>query len=186
MRRALLGIVAGTAMALGSTAANASISLITCDPSLSNCSVDNTLAPTQSTLAWDDSSVTSPTFTATIDFANTLAGNYWLSLTTSTPGLLFTALTVTPITGSGSITYVGGPTSSISLLPGYLGIGSYHLSFSGQSPELGRVTFEGRLDAGALATARRNLGGDGVVMTGRLRVGGQTFDGVRMTWWMGD
>lgn len=174
MRRALLGIVAGTAMALGSTAANASISLITCDPSLSNCSVDNTLAPTQSTLAWDDSSVTSPTFTATIDFANTLAGNYWLSLTTSTPGLLFTALTVTPITGSGSITYVGGPTSSISLLPGYLGIGSYHLSFSGQSPnggaESGNLTFRVAVpEPSTWAMMLLGFGAIGLSMRGRRR-----------------
>ena len=72
------------------------------------------------------------------------------------------------------------------VLPDSYAVSDAAVSFSGQSPELGRVTFEGRLDAGALATARRNLGGDGVVMTGRLRLGGQTVDGVRMTWWMGD
>ena len=58
--------------------------------------------------------------------------------------------------------------------------------FEGQSPELGRVRFEGRLDQGALATARRNLGGDGVVLTGTLTAAGQTVRGVRLTWWMGD
>src|SRR5207253_10544539 len=126
MRKLVLGVVGATAIALASTAANASITVITCDPSLDNCTANNALAPAQSTLAWDDASVTSPTFTATIDFSNTLAGNYWLSLTTSTPGLLFTALTVTPITGTGSITYVGGPTHSITLLPGRLGVGRYH------------------------------------------------------------
>ena len=78
------------------------------------------------------------------------------------------------------------PSVTARVLPTAYAVSDTAVSFSGQSPELGRVTFEGRLDAGALATARRNLGGDGVVMTGRLRVGGQTFDGVRMTWWMGD
>jgi len=58
--------------------------------------------------------------------------------------------------------------------------------FEGESPELGRVTFEGRLDQGALATARRNLGGDGVVLTGSLTAGGQTVRDVRLMWWMGD
>lgn len=72
------------------------------------------------------------------------------------------------------------------VLPIAYAVSDTAVSFSGRSPELGRVTFEGRLDPGALATARRNLGGDGVVMTGRLRVGGQTIEGVRMTWWMGD
>ncbi|MFN3930915.1 MAG: hypothetical protein ACK4JY_04120 [Brevundimonas sp.] len=58
--------------------------------------------------------------------------------------------------------------------------------FEGRSPELGRVVFDGRLDQGALATARRNLGGDGVVLTGALTAGGQTARDVRLTWWMGD
>ena len=81
-----------------------------------------------------------------------------------------------------------GETRSVTarVLPTSYAVSDTAVSFSGQSPELGRVTFEGRLDPGALATARRNLGGDGVVMSGRLRVGGQTVDGVRMTWWMGD
>ena len=58
--------------------------------------------------------------------------------------------------------------------------------FEGRSAELGRVTFEGRLDAGALATARRNLGDDAVVLTGTLVAGGQTVRNVRLRWWMGD
>ena len=60
------------------------------------------------------------------------------------------------------------------------------IRFEGESPELGRVRFDGRLDQGALATARRNLGGDGVVLTGNLTAAGQTVRGVRLTWWMGD
>jgi hypothetical protein len=60
------------------------------------------------------------------------------------------------------------------------------VTFEGRSPELGRVVFEGRLDPEALATARRNLGGDGVVMTGTLTAGGQTLRDVRLRWWMGD
>lgn len=60
------------------------------------------------------------------------------------------------------------------------------VSFEGRSPELGRVAFDGRLDPDALATAKRNLGDDGVVMTGTLTAGGQTVRGVRLRWWMGD
>jgi hypothetical protein len=167
-------MLGGTALALGSTAANASIAVVSCDLSLDNCTANNTLAPAQSTLAWDDSSVTSPTFTATIDFSNTLAGNYWLSLTTSTPDLLFTALTVTPITGSGSITYAGGPTSSITLLPGSLGVGSYHLTFSGNSPsggaESGNLTFRLAVPEPATwALMLLGFGGIGMAMRRRRR-----------------
>ncbi|HYC73717.1 hypothetical protein [Brevundimonas sp.] len=60
------------------------------------------------------------------------------------------------------------------------------VSFEGQSPELGRVRFDGRLDPDALATSKRNLGGDGVVLIGALTAGGETARNVRMRWWMGD
>lgn len=60
------------------------------------------------------------------------------------------------------------------------------VSFDGQSQELGAVAFVGRLDTEALATSKRNLGGDGVVLTGTLTAGGQTVRNVRMRWWMGD
>ena len=144
MRKLVIGVVGATTLAL-SSAANATITLDSCDSSLDSCTANNTLAPAQSTFAWHDASVTSPTFSANIDFTNDLAGDYWVSLTTSTPDLLFTALTVTPITGSGSITYAGPPTAAITLLPGSLGAGSYRLSFSGNSPfggtESGNLTF---------------------------------------------
>ena len=58
--------------------------------------------------------------------------------------------------------------------------------FEGRSPELGVVSFEGRLDPGALATSRRNLGDEGVVVTGTLTAGGETVRDVRLRWWMGD
>ena len=173
MRRMVLGMVGAATLALGS-AANASITVLTCDASLDNCTANNTLAPAQSTIAWDDASVTSPTFTATIDFNNTLAGNYWLSLTTSTPDLFFTALTVTPITGSGTITYVGGPTHAITLLPGSLGAGSYHLTFSGNSPsggsESGNLTFRLAVpEPGTWALMLLGFGGIGLAMRRRRR-----------------
>jgi hypothetical protein len=132
MRGALLGIFAGTALALGSTSANATISVITCDPTISGgCTAANPAAPAPATISWSDADVGSSPFTGFVDFANTLAGNYFVSLTTADPNVFFTALTITPISGSGSITYGGGPTHAISLLPGSLGIGSYHLSFGG-------------------------------------------------------
>lgn len=59
--------------------------------------------------------------------------------------------------------------------------------FEGRSDDLGRVTFEGRLDQGQLAMARRNLGAsEQAALTGTLKVGSRTFDGVSMRWWAGD
>ena len=51
---------------------------------------------------------------------------------------------------------------------------------------LGAVSFDGRLDQGALSTARRNLGDKGVVLKGTLKVGNRTFNNVSMRWWAGD
>lgn len=72
------------------------------------------------------------------------------------------------------------------VLPTRYAVTDTAVTFEGRSPELGQVTFEGQLDQGALATSKRNLGGDGVVLTGTLTAGGQTVRNVRLTWWMGD
>lgn len=59
--------------------------------------------------------------------------------------------------------------------------------FSGAHPAVGPVTFEGDLDAGALAQSQRSLGGDGApVLTGTLRVAGQTFETQSFSWRSGD
>ena len=58
--------------------------------------------------------------------------------------------------------------------------------FEAHSRELGAVSFDGKLDQGALATARRNLGDKGVVLKGTLKVGNRTFNNVSMRWWAGD
>jgi hypothetical protein len=60
------------------------------------------------------------------------------------------------------------------------------IEFEGTSPDTGEVRFEGRIDQGALATARRNLGDEGVVVTGTLTVGNQSVRDVKLRWWIGD
>ncbi len=60
------------------------------------------------------------------------------------------------------------------------------IRFEGRSAELGEVRFEGVLDPGALATARRNLGDEGVVISGRLTVGDAAARTVQLRWWAGD
>lgn len=72
------------------------------------------------------------------------------------------------------------------VLPTAYSVNDAEIRFEGRSPELGVVMFSGRLDQGALATARRNLGDEGVVLTGSLKVGDNPAQAVRLRWWMGD
>ena len=72
------------------------------------------------------------------------------------------------------------------VLPTRYAVSDDRIEFEGTSPETGPVRFEGRIDQGALATSRRNLGDEGVVVTGTLTAAGQTVRDVRLRWWMGD
>lgn len=72
------------------------------------------------------------------------------------------------------------------VLPAAYSVTDTSLSFEGRSPELGRVRFEGTLDPAALATSRRNLGDEGVVVTGQLTVGDAPAQTVQLRWWAGD
>ncbi len=72
------------------------------------------------------------------------------------------------------------------LIPTAYDVTENRVRFEATSRELGAVLFDGRLDQDALAKARRNLGDQGVVLKGTLKVGGRTFDGVSMRWWAGD
>ena len=90
--------------------------------------------------------------------------------------------------GNGPVTIQFGGARGVStrVQPTRYSVTDTRLAFEGRSPELGIVSFDGRLDPGALATAKRNLGRDGVVVTGTLTAGGQTARNVRLTWGMGD
>ncbi|MGV8929783.1 MAG: hypothetical protein ACOH1E_08515 [Brevundimonas sp.] len=81
-----------------------------------------------------------------------------------------------------------GETHSITarVLPTRYSVTDTRIRFEGRSTELGPVNFEGVLDPGALATARRNLGDEGVVLTGTLKVGDAPARTVQLRWWGGD
>lgn len=72
------------------------------------------------------------------------------------------------------------------VLPTAYEVTDSRIRFEGRSTELGPVRFEGVLDPGALATARRNLGDEGVVVRGELKVGDAPTQRVQMRWWGGD
>lgn len=75
---------------------------------------------------------------------------------------------------------------TVRVLPTAYSVTDTGVSFEGRSPELGVVRFEGALDPGALATSRRNLGDEGVVVTGTLTVGDAPARSVQLRWWGGD
>lgn len=72
------------------------------------------------------------------------------------------------------------------VLPAAYSVTDTRITFEGRSPELGAVRFDGVLDPEGLATARRNLGDEGVVITGRLTVGKAPARDVQLRWWGGD
>ena len=180
MRKLVLGLLGASALALGSTAANASLTVIACDPSLDNgCSQDNSLAPAQSTISWSDSNVGASPFSAVIDFNNTLGGNYFASLTTASPNVYFTSLTIYALiggvpTGPAVMQYSGGPTHAITLLPASFGAGNYRLTFggttSGGGGEAGTLSFFAAVpEPGTWALMLLGFGGIGMAMRRRRR-----------------
>lgn len=72
------------------------------------------------------------------------------------------------------------------VLPTTYSVTDTAVSFTGASPELGEVKFEGVLNPDALATSRRNLGEEGAVLTGSLTANGIAVGMVNMRWWAGD
>jgi len=74
----------------------------------------------------------------------------------------------------------------VRVLPVSYAVTDTGIQFVGTSPEMGAVTFAGRLNPDALATAKRNLGDEGAVMTGTLTAGGQTLAGQAFRWFGGD
>lgn len=73
------------------------------------------------------------------------------------------------------------------LLPESYSVSDGRIRMTGTNSNGDRVTFDGQLNAGTLATARRNLGGsEEPAITATLRVGDQTFSGVKLNWYGGD
>ena len=180
MRGAVLGFLGATALAFGATAANATITVTACDGSLDNgCTTDNSLAPAQSSISWSDSDVGASPFSAVIDFNNTLGGDYYASLTTASPNVYFTTLTIYALVGGvqmgpALMQYSGGPTHAITLLPASFGAGDYRLSFggttSGGGGEAGTLSFFAAVpEPGTWALMLLGFGGIGMAMRRRRR-----------------
>ena len=84
---------------------------------------------------------------------------------------------------------MGGETHTVTVrvLPTRYAVTEKGLSFAGQDPRLGEVTFAGAWDMAAIKAAQAgNAASDSPVLTGRLTAGGKTFERVQFTWFGGD
>ena len=73
------------------------------------------------------------------------------------------------------------------VLPDSYSVSDGQVRMAGRSSRSGAVSFSGRLDKGALAMARRNLGeAEAPAMTGSITVGGATRSGLKLNWYGGD
>jgi len=176
MRKMFLGVLGATALALCSTAANASISINGCSASLDSCTVDNSLAPAKSSIAWSDAGPLTTPFSASIDFTNSLAGNYLISLNTADPVTWFDTLTITPFGGGPNVlTYSGPSFQSITFLPASFGSGRYVFTFNGHTTgpggnESGTLSFTQAVPEPATwALMLLGFGGIGMAMRRRRR-----------------
>jgi len=75
---------------------------------------------------------------------------------------------------------------TVRVLPTAYSVSDDTVRFSGTSEELGPVSLALRLDPDALATARRNLGDEAPVLSGRMTIGGRAFGDARFRWYGGD
>lgn len=90
------------------------------------------------------------------------------------------------MTGPPVATEAGERRRRLRLLPAAYAVTDQSVRFAALSGGLGAVSFEGRLDQDALSHARRNLGEEGPVLKGTLKVGNRTFEGLSLRWWAGD
>ncbi|MBU1345941.1 MAG: hypothetical protein KKA16_03200 [Alphaproteobacteria bacterium] len=76
---------------------------------------------------------------------------------------------------------------TVRVLPDRYAVSDGRVSMRGTAPGVGEVSVDLRLDKGALATARRNLGGsEDAALTGSVRIGGRSVTGVKLSWYGGD
>lgn len=73
------------------------------------------------------------------------------------------------------------------VLPESYSVSDGRIRMTGVSSNGDRVAFDGQLNAGTLATARRNLGGsEEPAITATIRIGDQSYSGVKLNWYGGD
>jgi hypothetical protein len=73
------------------------------------------------------------------------------------------------------------------VLPDSYAVSDGRIRMSGTSADGVRISVDGQMNTGALATARRNLGGgEAAAVTAVVRIGDQSYSGVKLNWTGGD
>jgi len=80
---------------------------------------------------------------------------------------------------------LAAPQGVIRVLPDAYVVTDDRIQMSGSAPGMGPVELSTRIDQGALATARRNLGDQTPVVTGTVSVSGRRTP-FTLSWWGGD
>lgn len=78
-----------------------------------------------------------------------------------------------------------GPQGEATVLPDAYVVTEDRVQMRGSAPGVGPVELSARIDQGALATARRNLGDQTPVVTGTVSVNGRRTS-FMLSWWGGD
>lgn len=83
--------------------------------------------------------------------------------------------------------FCGSGETTERVLPESYSVSDGEIRMTGKTSNSKRVTFVGRMNVGALATARRTLGGgEAPALIAVVRVGDQTWSGVKLGWYGGD
>lgn len=78
-----------------------------------------------------------------------------------------------------------GPQGEATVLPDAYVVTEDRIQMRGSAPGVGPVELSARIDQGALATARRNLGDQTPIVTGTVSVSGRRTP-ITLSWWGGD
>src|SRR5258708_30579915 len=114
MRKLILGLVAGTALAFGSAASAA----ITVSNPVNLTTLNSSTVAGTTTIDYGQNPEPTTSFTGSFDINNTAAGLYSSLLGSSTPGVIFTSATLSGILGTvGTYTLTGGGTNVMQLSP---------------------------------------------------------------------
>src|SRR5438552_12658362 len=166
MRKLILGLVAGTALALGS-AANAAIT-VTNGVNLNT--LNSTTVAGVTTIDYGQNPEPTLSFTGSFDINDTTTGLYSIFLGSSTPGVLFTSASLSGISGTvGFFALTGAGTNIMQLSPTVIGAGNYRFSFAGTNSNVsgvasGNVTISAVPEPGAWALMLLGFGAIGLSM----------------------
>jgi hypothetical protein len=176
MRKLILGLVAGTTLALGS-AANAAVTvtgatgLAVPNPTTAGSVV---VSGGTTTINFGQAPLTNP-FSGSFTFTNTLSGLYSILIGSSSPGVTFTSASLTGTGGTtGTFTLTPFPDNTqLHLIPTQIVAGNYMFNFVGNAPGGGALTGNVTITAAAvpeLATWAMMIAGfAGIGLTMRRR-----------------